>query len=311
MRNKKYTGNKKNGGNVPVLHDKRVSAVSVGCQKCIECRKQKARGWTVRLQEEVRENKNGKYVTLTFSNDSLKELIKEIDTDGYERENDIATLAVRRFLERWRKKYKVSVRHWLITELGGGRYEHLHIHGIIFTDEVEDIKKIWGYGFVYIGRYVNNKTINYIAKYVNKVDELHKEYMPKVLASKGIGSAYIKRMDAKGNRYKEEGETRETYVTREGTELALPTYYRNLLYNEEEKERLWIQKLDKMKRYVLGQEIDISNGYDEYNRAIKMAREKNNRLGYGSDGKKYDQDQYENERRNLLMEERLGRGKSE
>ena len=58
-------------------------------------------------------------------------------------ENKIATLAVRRFLERWRKKYKKSVRHWLVTELGQKNTEHLHLHGIIWTDKGEEINKIW------------------------------------------------------------------------------------------------------------------------------------------------------------------------
>ena len=53
--------------------------------------------------------KNGKFVTLTFSEESLVELgeDKNINTlNGYNLDNGIATLAVRRFLERWRKKYK-------------------------------------------------------------------------------------------------------------------------------------------------------------------------------------------------------------
>ena len=44
--------------------------------------------------------------------------IKVIEGVGYEKDNNIATLSVRRFLERWRKEFKRSVRHWLITELG-------------------------------------------------------------------------------------------------------------------------------------------------------------------------------------------------
>ena len=42
-------------------------------------------------------------------------------------EDGIATLAVRRFLERWRKKYKKSVKHWFVTELGGKFTERIHL----------------------------------------------------------------------------------------------------------------------------------------------------------------------------------------
>ena len=55
------------------------------------------------------------FVTLTFSNESIIALSNEI---GDNEANDIASLAVRRFTERWRKKYKKAPRHWLITELG-------------------------------------------------------------------------------------------------------------------------------------------------------------------------------------------------
>ena len=134
IQNKKYVANKKNKGEPPKAKDKRVLAVPVGCGKCFECRKKKANDWRVRLTEELKHDKTGVFVTLTFNTESLKRLSKGLEElKGYEKDNAIATKGVRMFLERWRKKHKKSVKHWPITELGGGRYEHLHIHGIIFT----------------------------------------------------------------------------------------------------------------------------------------------------------------------------------
>ena len=46
IKNKKYVPNKKNKGKVPTPPDERVLWVPVGCGKCIECMKQKARGMT-------------------------------------------------------------------------------------------------------------------------------------------------------------------------------------------------------------------------------------------------------------------------
>ena len=66
-KNPKYKINKKNGGIVPVMHDNRVKYVPTGCGNCIECRKQKARNWQLRMLEEVKTETNGKFVTLTFS----------------------------------------------------------------------------------------------------------------------------------------------------------------------------------------------------------------------------------------------------
>lgn len=311
INNRKYQSNKKNGGVIPAVTDKRVLVVPVGCGKCMECRKQKARNWQVRLHEEIRNDKNGKFVTLTFSNESIKELSKDIKgLDGYNLDNEIAKKAVRRFLERWRKKYKKSVKHWLVTELGGNGSENIHLHGIIWTKESDKtINDIWKYGYTWIGNnknggYVNEKTINYIVKYVNKIDEKHKEYNSKILTSAGIGKNYIERKDSKNNIYKGKN-TQETYITRQGMKIALPIYYRNKIYTEEEKEKLWLQKLDEQIRWVNGEKVDISKGEEEYYKLLQWHRAKNKRLGYGDDQKNWELKRYENSRRNLLTKQRI------
>ena len=156
IKNKKYIANKKNGGNIPAVSDNRVLYVPVACGKCMECKKKKSRDWQVRLLEDSKHIKNGKFVTFTFSNESIIELHKSLPVytnknnkklklEGYERDNAIAKLGVRRFLEKWRKKHKKSVRHWLITELGHEGTENIHLHGIIWTEHEEDIDKIWDY----------------------------------------------------------------------------------------------------------------------------------------------------------------------
>ena len=114
----------------------------MGRGRCMECLKQKARDWNVRLLEDLKVHINGVFVTLTFNDDSYNKLSKLVIDDGDIFENNLATLAVRLFLERWRKKYKKSVRHWLITELGHSGTERIHVHGIIYTDEVNEIEKI-------------------------------------------------------------------------------------------------------------------------------------------------------------------------
>ena len=116
----------------------------------------------------------------------------------------------------------------------------------------------------------------------------------------GVGSedAYSER-----NKYKK-GETIETYKTRQGTELALPVYYRNHIYNENEREKLWLEKLDKKERWICGQKVDISKDDKEYFKVLYEARKKNKRLGYGNNEKNWELKKYENERRNIKRLER-------
>lgn len=306
--NRKYVANKKNGGIIPAVSDKRALLVPVGCQKCIECKKLKAREWSVRLQEDIQHHNNGKMVTLTMSNESYTELYNIIRKDyiieGYELDNQIATLAVRRFLERWRKKHKKSLRHWLITELGGNGYECIHLHGIIYTNEPEKIEKYWKYGYIHIGEYVNTETINYIVKYVHKTDKKHPNYTSKILTSAGIGLGYTKQRNFERNKYNGK-KTIETYHTSNGANIALPIYYRNKLYTDEEKEKLWLNKLDKNIRYVCGEEIDISKGEDQYYNKLNYYRKLNKRLGYGDNSKNWEKAKYELQRRKLKQHERL------
>ena len=311
VNNRKYVVNKKNKGIIPKVDDKRVLMVPVGCGKCMECRKQKASQWRVRLTEDIRENTNAKFITLTFSDLSLSKLEKEIKgITGYDRDNEVCRIAIRRFLERWRKKYKKSLRHWFITELGHKNTERVHIHGLVWTGEsMQEIKEKWSYGRAVLGdgkgrHYVNDETINYIVKYVTKQDKVHKEYVSKMFVSPGIGSNYMNRDVIKRNRFNEE-KTIQTYMTRQGLELALPLYWRNKLYSDEEREKLWLHKLDEQKRWIDGVEVDISESEDEYYKLLEIKRRKNKRLGFGNDQVNWELKKYENERRNLKKLERI------
>lgn len=320
IHNKKYTANKKNGGVIPPILDRRVLQVPVGCGKCLECRKQKAREWQIRLLEDVRHNTNGKFVTLTFSNDSIYDLTMDLREkgyrgEGYELDNAIATIAIRRFSERWRRKFKKSVRRWLITELGHNGTENIHLHGIIWTDKsIEDIRERWNYGWIYPRKetqtpnYVNEQTANYLTKYVTKQDLDHRLYKPKIFTSGGLGAGYMNRDDSKRHEYKGD-DTKITYVTRTGHEVALPIYWRNKVWTDEEREKLWLNQLDREERWILGQRICMKKDDKDYFNTLEEARKINKQLGFGDDEKDWNRKRYEEELRKIKQAERLAKGK--
>lgn len=289
------------------------------------------------MAEELRHNKNGVMVTLTFSNESIRELHKdckyklkikpfkkwpykfhvkqykkpvkeEFNLQGYALDNAIATLAVRRFNERWRKTENKALRHWLVTELGHNGTENIHLHGIVWTDKREIIASKWKYGYVFLGNFVNERTVNYIVKYVSKLDLKHKTYKSITLSSPGIGKAYTDRHESRKNKYIE-GNTDETYRMRNGGKVGLPIYYRNKIYSEEERERLWLEKLDKEERYVDKTKVDVSTkeGMIEYFNLVRHAREKNNKLGYGCEMRDWNREKYENEIRRIKIMTRINR----
>ena len=156
--------------------------------------------------------------------------------------------------------------------------------------------------------YVGEKSINYIVKYINKIDQKHKNNESRIFTSKGIGKNYIGSINSRKNIYKDE--TDESYTTRSGIKLGLPIYYRNKIYSEIEREKLWLEKLDKEERYILGNKISVKNGNKEYLRLLKVAREKNIRLGYGNDEKNWDLIEYEKQRRELLINKRIEKTES-
>ena len=297
------------------MNDPRVGYVPIGCGMCFECRTKVANNWRLRLMEDIKKYKGARFIALTFSNESYTELAKIINkkdnVDGYELDNQIATLAVRRFLERWRKKYKKSIRHWLITELGGGWTEHLHLHGIIYETNLEEVERIWKYGHVWKGKkkngglinYVNNKTINYMVKYVHKIDENHRLYKPKVLCTKGIGKNYKNSYDAKKRNKFKGKDTETTYKTQTGGEIAMPIYWRNQLYSEEEREQLWIAKLDEGIRFIGGEKVKADDE-KAISKTLEWYRKRNKEMGYGSPDD-WDAIEYERQRRNLMQKRRF------
>ena len=156
-RYRKYLAEDKRFPNLPALDD---FFLIVPCGKCFECRKKRASQWRSRLMLEVLHGKykNAHFITFSFSDEYLKQF--HLD-DVYNIKRSGIAVPIRRFLERYRKHFGVSLRHFFITELGEkkGRF---HLHGIVFDSELktkEEYDKVWKYGWTWIG-YVNVKTVN-------------------------------------------------------------------------------------------------------------------------------------------------------
>lgn len=285
VNNPKYRENKKNKGIVPKAIDERVKLVPIKCGNCAECRKAKASEWRTRLILEIEEQEyKAQFVTLTFNEKSLKEL--ELKAKSKEA-NAVATIAIHDFLNRWKRKYKKSVKHWLITELGHKGTERLHLHGIMFTElSKEEIEERWGYGIVHVGYSMNEKVVGYIVKYITKVDKDHKNYRPKMFPSPGIGAGWLKK-DRSYHKYKP-GATNDHLRTNNGGKTGMPIYFRRKQYTDEEREKMWIEKMDKDETYINGHKIrkvSSTEGQRKLWAAIRYAREQSIKQGYG-DGSK-------------------------
>lgn len=288
IKNKRYCKTKKNKGIIPECPDERLKYVTAACGKCYECRKQKARAWQVRMSEETRHNPNALFVTLTISDESFNEIAKKykLKTD-----EECIKKMIRLWLERVRKTTKKSLKHWFTTEQGGNRTERYHLHGIVWgAKDTTLITELWKYGFVFIGSFVNEQTINYITKYITKKDLKHPNFLPTILCSAGIGEKYLSRSDSELNRFRGK-QTTETYRLRNGMKLNLPIYYRNKLYTDEEREQLFLNKIEKGVVWVLGQKVNIADE-GKYFKLLKQAQKDCQRL-HGDDPVQWEEAKYE------------------
>lgn len=254
VKNPKYKPNKKNNGKPPICKDRRLFYIPTKCGCCIECRKEKQREWRVRLEEELRSN-FGYFTTLTISPEGIKEIEKKTGLTWEENPNEIATKAIRLFLERVRKETGKSIKHWCVTELGE-KNDRIHLHGIFFGQKsAELIKKHWKYGFVFIGGYCNSKSVNYMTKYMLKVDIKHPMFKQIVLASAGIGAGYMDRLDYLWQKQNYKNINVATYTFRNGTKMAMPKYYKNKIFTNKEREKMWINNLNRGLLWICGEKV--------------------------------------------------------
>lgn len=258
FKNPKYLPNKKNKGRPPIFTDRRLLYIPAKCGCCIECRKEKQREWRVRLEEELRSN-FGYFTTLTISPKGIKEIEEKTGLKWEENPNEIATKALRLFLERVRKETKKSIKHWCVTELGEER-DRIHLHGIFFGQKsAELIRKHWKYGFIFIGDYCNTRSVNYMSKYMLKVDIKHPTFKQIVLASPGIGSGYFNRKAYLWQKQNYKNINVATYTFRNGTKMAMPKYYKNKIFTEEEREIMWINNLNRGLLWIYGEKVKAND----------------------------------------------------
>ena len=278
--NTKYIPNQKNKGVIPLMRDKRLKNVPRQCGKCMHCVKKKARDMKQRLLEDIRVNKNALFVTFTFSDEALVKLEDELKyVKGYDLDNEVMKLAINRMSLRIKAKTGNRMRRFVVSEIGGTRTQRIHAHAIVWNVDAETIKEQWAmYGHTYIGEYVNSQTIGYIVKYIYKTDIKHKEYRPKIIASRGIGKDFIYSASAALIR-EQNGNDGPMYVHRNGIKEPLNRQFKQWIFTEDEIEEQTIKQLDKEEMYIGTYKIKKTDEKN-INAVLQMEKQKAKRRGY-------------------------------
>lgn len=225
--------------------------IDVPCGWCFSCQKKRLGGYNLRLKFEHCKYPDSTYfVTLTFDQPSLKRF-----------KND-TNKAVRLFLDRYRKKCGVSVRHFFMSEYGEKK-GRLHYHGFLFNapiHEDKDIAELWKYGRIDIQKCDINGT-NYVTKYATKGTDCNK-VQPRVITSKGIGDNFLTRERIAIQ--KNNGDYLP-YIKTNGVLVPLPRYYLTKIFTDSErleitKKRLLYEPYDM---YLNGVHYDNEEDYKD------------------------------------------------
>lgn len=305
MTNPAYRISKKNPLNTRTPLDERLRYITVPCGHCAECRRKKKMSWQIRLQEHnkymIQQGYKGYFVTLTFDEISLIKLSYKSHTDSA---LVICSLAIKLFRDRFRKSSYSDIsdlHYFLIPELGHQGTERLHLHGIIwlnkelpeiYTDRYvkprtygSTLSNVWLYGNIYFGHDVSNRAINYITKYILKVDKDRPDFHPNPYHSRFLGDNFL----TEHSNYKFNGEKTVTqYRLDNGKMTALPSYYMHKLYNPIEREKLQIQLLDREYQYIHGIKVHKSQVTDELiDTLTKQAKKKFKDIDYTHNSTKY------------------------
>lgn len=267
------------------LYPKKDYYIDVACGRCINCFKKYMSSWRFRLLNEILSLSSSAlsksyYVTLT------------IEPKYYSEKKAHLKVMVRRFLDRCRKRYGHSVRHFLVTERGEEK-QRLHFHGFFINTDVPPnmFYQLWHYGFVSIypigdRGYSISQEVSYCTTYITKgkkgrlPDVLTPEDVPLVLVSPGMGKSYVNRKSS----FHQSTLLPFAYDFT-GKLRSLPRYYRLKVFTEQQLKDMKDQYFDNLSDdvipdgpYYIGERV--YNDYTQYLRDSQKFKQIYNQI-YG------------------------------
>lgn len=204
------------------------------CGKCAPCERRRVQQWVFRIQHEMQDGKDGVFITLTYDDDNIP-----IAKCGF------GTLDVndtKKYWKRIRRKYDVKFKYYLCGEYGE-QTNRPHYHAIVIGHGIDviDFEASWKLGHVHIGN-VSSDSIAYCIKYFTKNSYIGKQDWDDrkkcfSAMSHGIGADYIKNPQVR--KWHKSNLENITIASKDGkSDFALPRYYKDKLFTDEEKVRI-------------------------------------------------------------------------
>lgn len=282
IENPHYKPNAGNGFVKQTPRDRRLGGVEIPCGYCEWCVRRRRNEWKQRITEEAIKSPfgYGYFITLSLSEESMDELIEAAGSDEV---NECAKVAVRRFTERWRKKWGKAPRHWMVAEIGSKRTERLHFHGLLWCskEQLDSLAEIWGKGNVWAEKARGERTANYIVKYITKPDKKHPGLKMRMYVSQKIGAGYLESKRAKRARFQGR-HTEAWYYGIDGKRAGMASYYRRRIYSDAEREDLRLYGMEEPDCIIGGRKIKNwrTSGLAEWQEVVKRLRIESLEAGY-------------------------------
>lgn len=263
--------------------EKYPEGLTVPCGKCIFCRIQKRKEWSIRMLHEIGEHERNSFITLTYSDTHLPD------------NNSLRKRDLQLFIKRLRKNLNGRRIKYFACGEYGSKTDRPHYHAILFGVGLhKDDKQLvidswpfcdWSNNIIRTRSFglAEPDSIRYVAQYIDKKfsgDLAHEEYERKKrdsvfrILSLGIGSNYCDRF---GSEF-----TKNGFITVNGVKHSIPRYYlKRLQLNAEELNSLsaYTKECDVIHHYT-GFDYSYDEAYKylnasevlKYEQAIKDAK---------------------------------------
>lgn len=245
----------------PFTRKVETNIYTLPCGKCPYCFKRRVSNWSFRLIQEDKNSLSSLFITLTYDNKNIPLTMSNYMTL---RKRDIQL-----FMKRLRKVNKMKLKYYLCGEYGG-KTMRPHYHIILFNADIKTIQPAWNLGQVHYGK-VSEASVGYTLKYISKEtkipvhknDDRLKEFS---LMSKGLGKNYL--TDSMIRWHKEDLINRMYCNLNDGKKISMPRYYKDKMYNYEERGILKAHHTEKITK-----ELELLAYDNNLNKIIRERKE--------------------------------------
>lgn len=213
--------------------------IKVDCGLCVECQKKRGNNWRIRLLDEyhyhLKKFPDDKVIfgTLTIAPQYMDRFDNPVKVD----------IEMRKFLERYRKMFGCSFKHYITSEYGEKRGRlHFHFIGFRMLCNINELERLWPFGRVDMQTLKGPEGLTYVSGYITKIvkgDKLSQESIPffiekdkktKVWVSRALGRGYA--LDESNYTWHHQnGKALFFRQSSNGLPFMLPRYYYRFLFS--------------------------------------------------------------------------------